>query len=127
MFRFTLYDAVGLVVGLAILGGLFILLKREFSGRSPGRDERITVHQAKAELRRRYANGERSAVAEYLEQFPHLRSRVDWVLDLVYEEYCLREEVGEVPDRERFLAVYSPWRSELEKQLRFHDILNELI
>lgn len=127
MFRFTLYDAVGLVVGLAILGGLFILLKRDFSGRSPGRNERITAHQAKVELRRRYANGERATVAEYLDQFPHLRSRVDWVIGLVYEEYCLREEVGEAPDREQFLAVYSPWRSELEKQLRYHDILKKLI
>jgi hypothetical protein len=40
MFRFTVYDAVGLAVGLAILGGLFYLLRRAFGGRSSGRDER---------------------------------------------------------------------------------------
>jgi hypothetical protein len=35
MFRFGLYDAIGLVIGLAILAGLFMLLRRAFGGGKP--------------------------------------------------------------------------------------------
>ncbi len=38
MFRFTVTDAIGLVVGLAILGGLFYLIRRASARRSSGRD-----------------------------------------------------------------------------------------
>jgi len=81
----------------------------------------------KADLQRRYALGERPAVAEYLERFPSLLKAKDQVVSLVYEEYCLREERGEALDPDQFCDRYEPWRDSLESQLRYHRILSQVV
>jgi serine/threonine protein kinase len=77
----------------------------------------------KSDLRSRYARGERPGVADYLELFPQLRDEDDQVVSLAYEEYCLREEQGELPDPDEFCDRYLPWRDSLASQLRYHRLL----
>lgn len=80
----------------------------------------------KEDLRRRYALGERPAVADYLDRFPVLRDHHDRMISLVYEEFCLREDHGERPDPDSFCQRYEPWRDSLLLQLRFHDEVSQL-
>lgn len=89
----------------------------------------VTVVSAlvKADLNRRFALGERPAVAEYLDRYPALRARHDRVVSLVYEEFCLREEHGARPDTEEFCARYSTWKDSIASQLRYHRVLSKII
>jgi serine/threonine protein kinase len=80
----------------------------------------------KADLRCRYARGQRPSVADYLEHFPVLRSQDDRVLSLIYEEFCLREEQGEHPDAEQFCERYASWSDSLASQLRYHQMLSRV-
>jgi hypothetical protein len=80
----------------------------------------------KADLRCRYARGQRPSVADYLERFPVLRSQDDRVLSLIYEEFCLREEQGEHPDPEQFCERYASWSDSLASQLRYHQMLSRV-
>ncbi len=79
----------------------------------------------KADLRRRFAMGERPAVAEYLDRFPALADHDDRVVSLVYEEFCLREERGERLDSAEFCDRYDRWRDSLASQLRYHRVLSQ--
>jgi serine/threonine protein kinase len=84
------------------------------------------VSRIKEDLRARFARGERPRVAEYLERHPELCDASDRVVSLVYEEYCLLEEVGGSVDPEQFCDGYDPWRDSLLSQLRYHEALTRL-
>ncbi|WP_165251612.1 serine/threonine-protein kinase [Paludisphaera soli] len=78
----------------------------------------------KADLRRRFELGEPVAVSAYLDQFPQLRAADSRVVSLVYEEFCLREERGEVLDVDSFCDRYPDWKDSLVSQLGYHRILS---
>ncbi len=75
----------------------------------------------KADLQRRFAEGEQPAIAEYLERFPELSEEHDRMVSLVYEEYCLREECGAPIDLDSFYDRYAPWRDSIHSQLNYHE------
>lgn len=83
------------------------------------------VGLVKAELQQRFAQGERPAVAAYLDAFPALRDDSNWVLSLLYEEYCLLEEAGEAPSPDSFCDRYEPWRDSLISQLNYHRVISQ--
>src|SRR5271155_2684041 len=56
---------------------------------------------------------------------PDLLADKSIVLDLAYEEYCLRREAGENPDIEDFCNAFSPYRSSLRRLLAAHQFLAE--
>ena len=60
-----------------------------------GGDLSELAERVKADLRRRFAEGDHPPVAEYLDACPGLRDDPERVLSLIYEEFCLREEAGE--------------------------------
>jgi serine/threonine protein kinase len=80
----------------------------------------------KADLRRRFEQGETPQVAGYLEQFPDLRAAESRVLSLVYEEFCLHEERGNAPDVASFCGRYPEWQSSLVSQLRYHRLFSQV-
>ncbi|MBX6311862.1 MAG: protein kinase [Isosphaeraceae bacterium] len=90
------------------------------------RSPTLLVELIKADLTGRFARGERPEVAAYLERFPELAAH-ERVLSLIYEEYCLREEVGERPDPDAFCDRYKPWRDSLASQLRYHQLLSQVV
>jgi serine/threonine protein kinase len=103
--------------------GLDEYLSESDAGKSP-----IELAAAiKADLQARFARGQRPAVAEYLDRFPVLIGAKDQVVSLVYEEFCLREECGERPTPEAFCDLYSPWRESLASQLRYHEMLSQVM
>lgn len=80
----------------------------------------------KADVRRRFARGDRPAVREYLERYPVLEAESDRVVSLVYEEFCLREENGEAPDPDAFCLQYASWGDSLASQLKYHRLLSQV-
>jgi serine/threonine-protein kinase len=66
------------------------------------------------EQRQRWQRGERVPVEALLEKVPDLAGHVEAVLDLIYNEFLLREERGEVPP----VAEYQQRFPHLAEQLR---------
>lgn len=54
---------------------------------------------------------------------PDLQTDKSIVLDLAYEEYCLRREAGENPDPEEFCGYFPAYRSSLKRLLAAHQFL----
>jgi len=81
----------------------------------------------KADLRWRFARGDRPTVAEYLERFPLLREARERMVSLVYEEYCLLEERGEGIDTEEFCGRYASLEDSIASQLRYHRMFSQMV
>jgi tetratricopeptide (TPR) repeat protein len=71
----------------------------------------------------RWQRGERVLVEAYLERDLQLRSDTEVILDLVYHEIVLREERGETPRLEEYLARFP----RLSDQLRLHFEVHQAI
>ena len=92
-----------------------------------GRTTSLLASLVKAELARRFSQGEHPRVLEYLERFPDLADERDCVISLVYEEFCLSQENGANPDSESFCRDYAPWGDSLASQLAYHRDLSRAI
>jgi eukaryotic-like serine/threonine-protein kinase len=75
---------------------------------------------ALADLRERWSRGERVPAETYLERMPALRSSADGVLDLVYGEILVREELGEGPAVAEFVRRFPQHESALRRQFELH-------
>ncbi|WP_169975257.1 serine/threonine protein kinase [Tautonia rosea] len=90
-----------------------------------GQSPSVLIRLVKTDLQRRFDLGERPAVRAYLDAIPVLRDDSNWVLSLVYEEYCLLQEVGEAPSPDSFCNRYESWRDSLISQLNYHQLLSQ--
>jgi serine/threonine protein kinase len=70
-----------------------------------------------------WGRGETPDAAAALALHPELRTDKSAVLDLAYEEYCLRAEAGEMPETEAFCARFPAYRSSLRRLLTTHAFL----
>jgi WD40 repeat protein/tRNA A-37 threonylcarbamoyl transferase component Bud32 len=75
---------------------------------------------ALADLRERWRQGERVPVETYLDQLPALRSDNDCLLDFVYGEILVREELGEAPDVDEYIQRFPEHESALRRQFNLH-------
>ena len=73
-----------------------------------------------AELRDHFAQGRPVSARAYLEDHPELQLDRDAVLDLAYEEYVQRLELGERVEVEEFLSRISWFRDELAELIHMH-------
>ncbi len=69
--------------------------------------------------------GLRPDTAEVLARHPHLRKRQSLLLDLAYEEYCLRKEAGESLSPKSFCERFPSCRRSLGRLLAIHECANE--
>jgi serine/threonine protein kinase len=97
-----------------------ISLEEFLEGRSTPQSVSTLAALIKLDLQRRFDDGERPRVAEYLDRFPTLKEDNDKVVSLVYEEFCLLQEIGEDPDSREFSEAYAPWRDSILSQLVYH-------
>ncbi len=102
-------------------------LRRFWADLGSKRTPSVLAALVKVDLHRRFEAGERPKVLEYLHAFPVLAEVNDCVVSLVYEEFCLLEEVGERPDSLAFCEEYGPWRDSLRSQLAYHRELSRAI
>src|SRR5262249_48749578 len=78
-----------------------------------------------AEIRARWQRGETADTAAALEDFPELKSNKSIVLDLAYEEYCLRTESGSPPDPDDFCDRFPSFQASLRRLVDAHRFLDE--
>ena len=62
-------------------------------GPAPGDDP--AVERLAAEMAERWRKGERPRAEEFLDRHPVLWNQPEAAADLIYEEFCLRQELGE--------------------------------
>lgn len=75
---------------------------------------------ARVDLRQRWRRGERPAASDYLTRFPQLQSDPAQVVDLIYCEFLVREELGERCHMPLLQAQFPQHAAELAAQLDLH-------
>ena len=77
-----------------------------------------------AEIKQRWRNGDSPPdVAAALDAHPELVRFKSAVIDLAYEDYCLREELGFPPDPEQFCAGLPAFQSGVQSVVLAHRLL----
>lgn len=71
-------------------------------------------------LKKRWRAGGNPDAAAALRAHPALLGYQSVVVDLAYEEFCLREEAGAAPDADAFAARFPAFRSAVREVLRAH-------
>src|SRR4051812_5188979 len=92
-------------------------------GRSPGPVPKLGEVEFAAlivDQRERWLRGEPVVVEAYLEQHPSLRAHDDTILDLIYNEVVVREEIGEEPRLDEYQRRFPHWASQLAMQFDVH-------
>jgi WD40 repeat protein/serine/threonine protein kinase len=79
------------------------------------------VARLEEEQRTSWRSGERVRVPDYLERFPTLASDPDAVVDLIYNEFLLREQYGETPRWEEYFERFPHLADRLRDQREVHE------
>jgi eukaryotic-like serine/threonine-protein kinase len=74
-------------------------------------------------LKQAWREGTRPDASAALQEHQSLLKHRSLVVDLAYEEYCLREEAGATPDTESFCRKLPAFQSEVREVLRGHRVL----
>src|SRR5262249_57830543 len=73
----------------------------------------------RVDQRQRWAAGERVGAEEYLNRHPGVAADADAALDLIFNEYLLREQLGEQPGPEEYQRRFPQHEAALGEQIRF--------
>lgn len=71
-------------------------------------------------IKSQWQRGEPADARGVLAQYPQLGSDKSAVLDLAYEEYCLREQAGASPDPDEFCERFPPYKTSLRRLIAAH-------
>jgi serine/threonine protein kinase/WD40 repeat protein len=77
----------------------------------------------RVDLRQRWRSGESSTTSDYLTRFPQLQADPALLVDLIYTEYLVREELGERSHLPLLQGQFPQYAAELAAQVEFHDAL----
>src|SRR5262245_52115184 len=72
------------------------------------------VSQLAGEMAQRWRAGERPQAEEFLTRYPELCGQRDAVVRLIYEEICLRQEIGQETASMEVVQRFPQWREQLE-------------
>lgn len=78
------------------------------------------AQELRDDQRERWQNGQRPLVETYLNDHPQLHGNPEAVLDLVYNEYLLREKLGEQPSLEEYQKRFPDCARVLQRQIELH-------
>lgn len=84
-----------------------------------------SVQSLVAEIKSGWLRGEPADARAVLSLYPELRSDKSTVLDLAYEEYCLRQEAGATPNAEEFCARFPHYKTSLRRLIEAHSYLEK--
>lgn len=75
------------------------------------------------ELAAAWGDGQSLRIEELLQRHPEPGDQSDVIIPLIYEELCLREERGEVVQRQEYVRRFPRWREQLEMLLDCYELL----
>jgi serine/threonine protein kinase len=76
-------------------------------------------------LKQAWRDGAPPDAAGILHEHQELLAHKSLVIDLAYEEYCLREQAGRTPETEAFVRELPAFRSEIREVIRGHRALGD--
>src|SRR5882672_3943548 len=95
-------------------------------GRSSG-DENSLDQGLEAEISRRMADdwhsGRRTPVETWFERYPAACAHSELAVRIIYEEICLREDLGEVVDSSEIYQRFPQWREPMEVLFHCHRLM----
>jgi tRNA A-37 threonylcarbamoyl transferase component Bud32 len=88
-------------------------------------DKQAFANAAWLDMRRRHANGEQVRAEDYL---PADVGKIDedLAVDVIYGEYILRTESGEIPSGENYIERFPPFAAAIKRQLDVHQRMESL-
>jgi serine/threonine-protein kinase len=90
-------------------------------------DEASTpVHKACAELADRLWAGEDCHAEDFFPALPAADPAADAAIELIYTEFVVREELGQRPSVDEWLARFPQWRDRLERMLQIGALFDEV-
>jgi serine/threonine protein kinase len=92
----------------------------DFLAQADIRDPDRIVAVLRVDQWERYRLGQGVRAETYLEAFPAVRDQAEHAVELVLAEYLLREELGEQPVFEEYLARFPQYADALKLQLELH-------
>jgi serine/threonine protein kinase len=89
----------------------------------PNAAVRAQAAALRADQMERWQRGERVPVEEYLTRQAELATDDETVLDLIYSEVCLREQLGESPRLDEYVQRFPRFEAGLRRQFAVHQAL----
>src|SRR5258708_35461381 len=89
-------------------------------GRAAALSRERTLAGLRADQRRRWLRGEALSVEGYRECMPFLIDDAETLLDLIFSEILLREELGESPTLDEYLRRFPEQSAALARQFEVH-------
>ncbi len=83
------------------------------------------VYKLRIAQRAAWTRGERIFVESYLQQHSELAEHEESLLDFIYSEYCLREDLGEKPNSTEYLERFPRWAAPLQRSIDLHQAIDE--
>src|SRR4029453_16727863 len=90
----------------------------------PGILARDLAAVVRVDLRQRWRRGEQPGAHDYLARFPQLCTDAGLVVDLIYAEFLIREELGDEPSLANLQRQFPQHAVELAAQIELHRALD---
>ncbi len=93
------------------------------AGARAAEDGGLSARRLVAEIKSQWLRGEPADARGVLVRYPELGSDKSAVLDLAYEEYCLRRQAGTSPDPDEFCERFPHYKTSLRRLIEAHQCL----
>ena len=84
----------------------------------------LSARRLVSEIKSQWQRGEPADARGVLAQYPQLGSDKSAVLDLAYEEYCLRQQAGTSPDPDEFCERFPHYKTSLRRLIAAHHCMD---
>ena len=98
---------------------------RAFLGRAGELSPAQLVAVLRVDQQERWKAGERVPAETYLSAHPELEADPEKAFELIYREFLLREDRGERPALEEFVARFPRYAERLRQQVEWHEAVGE--
>jgi hypothetical protein len=78
----------------------------------------------RVDQRQRWNAGERILAESYFERFPDVCADADAAVDVLFQEFLLRQQTGECPDSKEYADRFPAYADMLESQIALQSALN---
>ena len=87
-------------------------------------EAKLTLENLLDRQRKSWKAGSPIKVDEIVRQFPALKEREDFLIDLLYAEVLLREENGDAPARSDYTILFPYLKEKIDRQFQVHEALD---